>query len=119
MQSIHIEPWVAAGVLASTAANDAIYVFLDWRLRIDNVPRGSGSRCARTWRGALTSRQGAKEHPTRLASRSAATPVISFYVVFAATGSWIGAYAPITFLARRYLTSAELGQAAWQTLCGI
>ena len=75
--TLNLNPLIAAGVVASTAATDAVYVMFN---------------------AAVTARR-----PSRAASWSAlwyllsAFAVISYtgnsiYVVFAATGSWIGAY---------------------------
>src|SRR5215469_15690299 len=80
-----VNPLIALGVLASTATTDAAYVFFN---------------------AAVTGR-----HRARAANWAAiwyvlsAFAVISYtenwvYVLFAATGSWLGAYASITFLHR-------------------
>jgi hypothetical protein len=80
-----INPLVAAGVLASTAVTDAAYVFFN---------------------AAVAGR-----HRIRAANWSAiwyllsAFAVISytenaFYVAFAAAGSWLGAFASVTWLRR-------------------
>ena len=80
-----INPWVAVGVLASTAATDAAYVFFNAAV---------GAR-----------------HRIRAANWSAvwymlsAFSVISYtenpvYVIFAALGSWAGAYGSVTWLIR-------------------
>jgi hypothetical protein len=80
-----INPLVAVGVLASTAATDAAYVFFNSAV--------------------------ATKHRVRAANWSSiwyllsAFAVISYtqnavYVLFAATGSWLGAYASVTWLRR-------------------
>jgi len=82
---IAINPAIAAGVLASTAVTDAAYVFFN---------------------AAVVSRK-----RLRAANWSAiwyllsAFAVISYtenalYVAFAALGSWLGAFASVTFLHR-------------------
>ena len=82
---IAINPAIAAGVLASTAVTDAAYVFFN---------------------AAVVSRK-----RLRAANWSAiwyllsAFAVISYtenalYVAFAALGSWLGAFASVTFLRR-------------------
>jgi len=83
--NIAINPAIAAGVLASTAITDAAYVFFN---------------------AAVVSRK-----RLRAANWSAiwyllsAFAVISYtenalYVAFAALGSWLGAFASVTFLHR-------------------
>jgi hypothetical protein len=83
--SLNLNPLIAAGVVASTAATDAVYVMFN---------------------AAVTARR-----PTRAASWSglwyllSAFAVISYtgnsiYVVFAASGSWIGAYFSVRWLTR-------------------
>ena len=78
-----IDPWLAFGVLVSTAATDAVYVmFTSAVVARKRVP-------AATWSSVWY-----------LLSSFA---VISYtenwvYVAFAAIGSWIGAYASMTFL---------------------
>ena len=80
-----IQPWLALGVVASTAATDAVYVMFTAavaaRRRIH----------AATWSSAWY--------------LLSAFAVISYtrnwvYVCFAAVGSWIGAYASVTWLRR-------------------
>jgi len=92
MQAIHIDPWVAVGVVAATAATDAIYVLFTAAVAARRrVPAASWSS---VW---------------YLLSSFAVISYTShwFYVVFAAAGSWIGAYASVTFLNR---PTAERGQ---------
>ena len=80
-----IDLWLALGVLASTAATDAVYVMFNAAVSArKRVP-------AATWSSIWY-----------LLSSFA---VISYtenwvYVIFAAAGSWIGAFATITFLHR-------------------
>ena len=85
MQPIHIDPWIAAGVVAATAATDAIYVLFTAAVAARRrVP-------AATWSSVWY-----------LLSSFAVISYTShwFYVVFAAIGSWIGAYGSVTFLNR-------------------
>lgn len=78
-----IEPWLAFGVLLSTAATDAVYVLF-------NAAVSSHRRLpAATWSSVWY--------------LLSAFAVISYtknwaYVAFAATGSWIGAYISMTLL---------------------
>jgi predicted small integral membrane protein len=82
---VSIDPWLAAAVAVSTAMTDAVYVLFN---------------------AAVTSR-----HKVQAATWSSvwyllsAFAVISYtnswvYVVFAAGGSWFGAYASMTWLGR-------------------
>jgi hypothetical protein len=77
--------WIALGVMVSTASTDAVYVLFN---------------------GAVSSR-----HRVRAASWSSlwyllsAFAVVSYtknplYVIFAAAGSWIGAFGAVTWLKR-------------------
>jgi hypothetical protein len=81
----HIDPWLALGVLLSTAATDAVYVLF-------NAAVSSRRRVpAATW--------------SSIWYLLSAFAVISYtknwvYVGFAATGSWIGAYISMTLLHR-------------------
>jgi hypothetical protein len=83
--NIAIDPFTAMGVILATAATDAVYVmFTSAVVSRRRVP-------AATWSSIWY-----------LLSSFA---VISYtenwvYVVFAATGSWIGAYLSLTFLHR-------------------
>lgn len=83
-----VNPWIAAAVFGATAVTDAAYVFFN---------------------AAVVAR-----HRIRAANWSSvwymlsAFSVISYtenpvYVIFAATGSWVGAYASVTWLLRRPL----------------
>ncbi len=80
-----IEPWLAFGVLVSTAATDAVYVLF-------NAAVSSQKRVpAATWSSVWY--------------LLSAFAVISYtknwvYVAFAAGGSWIGAYVSMTLLRR-------------------
>jgi len=87
-----VNPLIAAGVLASTAVTDAAYVFFN---------------------AAVVGR-----HRIRAANWSAiwyllsAFAVISYtenvvYVAFAAAGSWVGAFASVTWLRRSAATSPQ------------
>jgi hypothetical protein len=81
----HIDPWLALGVLLSTAATDAVYVLF-------NAAVSSRRRVpAATW--------------SSIWYLLSAFAVISYtknwvYVGFAAIGSWIGAYVSMTLLRR-------------------
>lgn len=87
----HLQPWLALGVLISTAATDAVYVMF-------NAAVSSRRRIpAATW--------------SSIWYLLSAFAVISYtrhwiYVAFAATGSWIGAYLSMTFLTRSTETPA-------------
>lgn len=80
-----VEPWLAVGVFFSTAATDAVYVFF-------NAAVSARRRIsAANWSG--------------LWYLLSAFAVISYtknwtYVVFAAAGSWVGAYFSVTVLRR-------------------
>ena len=82
----HIDPLLALGVVLSTAATDAVYVLF-------NAAVSARRRLpAATW--------------SSIWYLLSAFAVISYtrhwlYVVFAAAGSWIGAYLSMTFLAQR------------------
>lgn len=81
----HLNPLLAVGVLISTAATDAVYVLF-------NAAVSSRRRVpAATW--------------SSIWYLLSAFAVISYtkdwvYVCFAALGSWIGAYASMSFLVR-------------------
>lgn len=89
-----IQPWLALGVVASTAATDAVYVMF-------TAAVGARRRLqAATWSSAWY--------------LLSAFAVISYtrnwvYVCFAAVGSWLGAYASVTFLRRSREGDGELG----------
>lgn len=79
----HIQPWLALGVVASTAATDAVYVFFTAAV--------SGKRrvSAATWSSAWY----------LLSSFAVITYTRDWtYVIFAAAGSWLGAYFSMTLL---------------------
>src|SRR5271156_7163979 len=82
---VHLEPWLAVGVLVSTAATDAVYVMF-------SAAVASRRRLpAATWSSVWY--------------LLSAFAVISYtrnwvYVGFAAVGSWIGAYVSMTVLRR-------------------
>jgi uncharacterized membrane protein YhaH (DUF805 family) len=80
---LHIDPLTALGVVAATAATDAVYVLFS-------------SAVAQQRRVAAANWSG-------LWYLISAFAVISYtqnwvYVLFAAVGSWIGAYVSITFI---------------------
>ncbi len=80
-----IHPWLALGVMVSTAATDAVYVMFN--AAVSSQRRVSAATWSSVW--YLLS----------------AFAVISYtknwvYVCFAAIGSWIGAYLSMTVLRR-------------------
>ena len=82
---VHLDPWLAFGVVLSTAATDAVYVMFNAAVSAKRrVP-------AATWSSVWY--------------LLSAFAVISYtknwvYVCFAAGGSWIGAYVSMTVLRR-------------------
>jgi hypothetical protein len=87
-----IQPWLALGVVASTAATDAVYVL--FTAAVAARRRLFAASCSSAW--YLLS----------------AFAVISYtrnwvYVCFAALGSWLGAYASVTLLRRPRAESGE------------
>lgn len=82
---VSIDPWLAAAVAVSTAVTDAVYVLF-------NAAVASRHRLqAATWSSVWY--------------MLSAFAVITYtnrwvYVVFAAAGSWLGAYASMTWLGR-------------------
>ena len=81
----NIDPFIALGVIAATAATDAAYVFF-------NAAVASRQR----WHAA---------HWSSIWYLLSAFAVISYtehaiYVVFAALGSWLGAFASVSWLIR-------------------
>jgi hypothetical protein len=81
----HIDPWLALGVSISTAVTDAVYVLFNAAVSARRrVPAASWSS---VW--YLLSSYAVISYTENWA-----------YVVFAAAGSWIGAFASITFLHR-------------------
>jgi uncharacterized membrane protein YhaH (DUF805 family) len=90
-----IEPWLAVGVVASTAATDAVYVMFTSAVMARR--RVQAANWSSAW--YLLS----------------AFAVISYtqnwvYVCFAAVGSWLGAYASVTFLQRGRGRGGEAGR---------
>ena len=84
--NIAINPLIAAGVMASTAATDAVYV------QFTTAVASRRRLWAANWSGIWY--------------LLSAFAVISYtgnpsYVVFAAAGSWLGAFASMTWLQRR------------------
>lgn len=82
---VHLDAWLAAGVLVSTAATDAVYVMFNSAVSAQRrVP-------AATWSSVWY-----------LLSAFAVITYTKnwFYVCFAAVGSWIGAYISMTVLRR-------------------
>ncbi len=92
----NLDPWLALGVVVSTAATDAVYVLFNAAVSARRrVP-------AATWSSAWY--------------LLSAFAVISYtknwvYVCFAALGSWIGAYLSMTLL-RRPAAPATTGASA-------
>ena len=86
-----VNPVIALGVLASTAATDAAYVFFN--AAVSGRRRVMAANWSATW------------------YMLSAFAVISYtenavYVLFAATGSWLGAFLSVTWLLRGYPTDA-------------
>jgi hypothetical protein len=80
-----IDPLLAAGVVVSTALTDAVYVF--FTAAVSARRRVSAATWSSMW--------------YLLASFAVITYTKNWvYVVFAAAGSWLGAYASMTFLHR-------------------
>ena len=82
---MHLDPWLAFGVVLSTAATEAVYVM--FKSAVSSQRRVSAATWSSVW--YLLS----------------AFAVISYtknwgYVCFAAVGSWIGAYVSMTLLRR-------------------
>jgi hypothetical protein len=85
MDMVHLDPWLAFGVVLSTAATDAVYVMFN--SAVSTQRRVAAASWSSVW--YLLS----------------AFAVISYtknwvYVCFAAAGSWIGAYVSMTLLRR-------------------
>jgi hypothetical protein len=79
----HIEPLIAAGVVVSTALTDAVYVLFTAAVAARN--RFSAASWSSVW--------------YLLSSFAVITYTHEWiYLVFAALGSWIGAYLSMTFL---------------------
>lgn len=86
MSTIEIEPLTALGVLLATAATDAVYVMFT--------------------SSVVAKRRMAAANWSSLWYLLSSFAVISYtqnwhYVLFAAAGSWIGAFLSLTFLRRR------------------
>ena len=95
--TLDLNPLIAAGVLASTAATDAVYVMFNAAVTTRRAPR------AASW--------------SALWYLLSAFAVISYtgnsvYVVFAAAGSWIGAYFSVRWLRRSDARISPGGPAA-------
>ncbi len=81
-----IQPWLALGVLASTAATDAVYVMFTAAVA------GRRRIAAASWSSAWY----------LLSSFAVITYTRNpWYVLFAALGSWLGAYLSMTVLHAR------------------
>ncbi|MBV8689890.1 MAG: hypothetical protein JOZ59_07285 [Candidatus Eremiobacteraeota bacterium] len=81
----HIQPWLALGVVVTTAATDAVYVMFT------SAVSARRRFSAATWSGVWY----------LLSSFAVITYTKdSIYVCFAAVGSWLGAYASMTWLHR-------------------
>ena len=82
----HIQPLLAVGVLASTAMTDAVYVL--FTAAVSSRRRVSAATWSSVW--------------YLLSSFAVITYTRDWtYVLFAALGSWIGAYASMTLLHNR------------------
>ena len=81
----NINPLLALGVLASTAATDAAYVFFN--AAVGARHRVPAANCSSVW--YMLSAFAVISYPEN-----------AIYVVFAAIGSWAGAYASVTWLLR-------------------
>lgn len=95
--TLDLNPLIAAGVMASTAATDAVYVMFNAAVTARRAPR------AASW--------------SALWYLLSAFAVISYtgnsvYVVFAAAGSWIGAYFSVRWLHRSDARISPGGPAA-------
>jgi hypothetical protein len=89
-----VNPLIALGVLASTAATDAAYVFFN----------AAVSARRRVWAANWSA----------VWYLLSAFAVISYtenavYVVFAATGSWLGAFISVTWLRRAHSSGIQTG----------
>jgi len=81
----HIQPWLALGVVATTAATDAVYVMFT------SAVSTRRRFAAASWSGAWY----------LLSSFAVITYTKDWiYVCFAAVGSWLGAYVSMTWLHR-------------------
>jgi hypothetical protein len=96
-QLASIDPWIAVGVVAATALTDAV--------------------CVMFTSSVVHRRDLAAANWSALTYMLSAFAVISFtnnwkYVVFAALGSWIGAYATMKYLRWRSVRLAQADRAA-------
>ena len=80
-----VDPVTAVGVLVATAATDAVYV--QFTSAVVSRKRLWAANWSALW--YLLSSYAVISYTEN-----------AFYVVFAATGSWVGAYASLTFLHR-------------------
>src|SRR4051812_38322086 len=82
---IHLDPWVAVGVVAATAATDGVYVL--FTAAVVARRRVPAATLSSVW---------------YLLSSFAVISYTSnwIYVCFAAAGSWLGAYISLTLLSR-------------------
>jgi hypothetical protein len=81
-----IQPWLALGVIVSTAATDAVYVF--FTAAVTGKRRISAATWSSVW--------------YLLSSFAVITYTRDWtYVIFAAAGSWLGAYFSMTVLHAR------------------
>lgn len=81
-----IDPWIASGVVVTTALTDAVYVFFN--AAVSSRRRIAAASWSSVW------------------YLMSAFAVISYttnwsYVLFAAIGSWIGGFLSVTALTRR------------------
>ena len=83
--NLSVSPWVAAAVFGATAITDAAYVFFNAAVVARHRIRAANS-CAMWYMLSAFSVISYTENPV--------------YVVFAALGSWIGAYLSVTLLLR-------------------
>jgi hypothetical protein len=90
-QFAQIQPWLALGVIASTAATDAVYVA--FTAAVSSRHRIAAASWSSVW--------------YLLSSFAVITYTKNWaYVCFAALGSWIGAYLSITLLNTRFMHRA-------------
>jgi uncharacterized membrane protein YhaH (DUF805 family) len=94
MMTLELNPLIAAGVMASTATTDAVYVMFNAAVMARRPAR------AANWSG--------------LWYLLSAFAVISYtgnpaYVVFAAGGSWVGAFCSVLWLQRHSPGSSQAG----------
>jgi hypothetical protein len=90
---VGIDPWLAGAVTVSTAATDAVYVLFNAAVSARHRVQ------AATW--------------SSIWYLLSAFAVISYtsswaYVLFAAAGSWVGAYASMTWLGQRSPDRSQL-----------